>query len=54
MEGDNNVSIIVGDLQLILDKQLRPQLMEQHSLKNKQLHEYKHLLLLRDIWWSKL
>ena len=50
MEGDNNVSLIVGDLQLILDEQLRPQLMEQHALRKcKQLHEYKHLLLLRDI-----
>jgi hypothetical protein len=28
--------------------------MEQHALKNvKKLFEYKHLLLLRDIWWSK-
>jgi hypothetical protein len=26
---------------------------EQHALKHKQLFEYKHLLLLRDIWWSK-
>ncbi len=29
--------------------------MEQRTLKNvKQLFEYQHLLLLRDIWWSKL
>ncbi len=29
--------------------------MEQHALKKcKQLFEYQHLLLLRDIWWSKL
>jgi hypothetical protein len=29
-------------------------LMEQHALKiYKQLFEYQHLLLLRDIWWSK-
>jgi hypothetical protein len=29
--------------------------MEQRTFKNcKQLFEYKHLLLLRDIWWSKL
>jgi hypothetical protein len=28
-------------------------LMEQHDLKCKQLFEYQHLLLLRDIWWSK-
>ncbi len=29
-------------------------LMEQHDLKkHKQLFECKHLLLLRDIWWSK-
>jgi hypothetical protein len=28
--------------------------MEQHALKNyKQLFEYQHLLLLRDIWWAK-
>jgi hypothetical protein len=28
--------------------------MEQHTLKKcKQLFEYQHLLLLRDIWWSK-
>jgi hypothetical protein len=28
--------------------------MEQNALKNcKQLLEYQHLLLLRDIWWSK-
>jgi hypothetical protein len=28
--------------------------MEQHTLKCKQLFEQQHLLLLRDIWWSKL
>ncbi len=28
--------------------------MEQYALKKgKQLFEYQHLLLLRDIWWSK-
>jgi hypothetical protein len=24
-----------------------------HVKKHKQLFEYKHLLLLKDIWWSK-
>jgi hypothetical protein len=28
-------------------------LMEQHALKCKQLSEYHHLFLLRDIWWSR-
>jgi hypothetical protein len=30
-------------------------IMEQRAFKScKQLFEYKHLLLLRDNWWSKL
>jgi len=29
-------------------------LMEQHALiKHKQLFEYQHLLLPKDIWWAK-
>ncbi len=31
-----------------------PSIMEQRAFQNvKQLFEYQHLLLLRDIWWSK-
>jgi len=28
--------------------------MEQQTLKTQQLFEYKHLLLIRDIWCSNL
>jgi len=27
--------------------------MEQHTEKCQQLFENQHLLLIRDIWWSK-